>query len=240
MMPIRSATSTAWSRTSTPLPPGAGPGRARPPSGAKPYRAQPVRHGQPGDAGTGDQDALVHGGCSSHASITGTCVPDELCGRGIPVVNARLAAVAGPTRVRNRQLALDAAIALLSEPGAVLTVEAIAEEGRPGGGYRRARLRRQGRAAGRRGLRPARTRGRPRPQAPRPDHAPNRPCASFCAELIAFQSVHHAISDQLGGPRPARHHRAAGRPGPRRRGHDRRGAPRRHGPRRPRPDVIAV
>jgi AcrR family transcriptional regulator len=100
--------------------------------------------------------------------------------------------------VRNRQLALDAAIALLSERGATLTVEAIAKQAGLGVGSvvrafggKDALLD----AAVSRLLEPVVARARDLLAKARPEQA----LRTFLAELIAFQSAHHAISEQLGG-----------------------------------------
>jgi AcrR family transcriptional regulator len=100
--------------------------------------------------------------------------------------------------VRNRQLALDAAIALLAEPGATLTVEAIAKKAGLGAGT-------VVRAFGGKDalvdaavsslLEPVVARARDLLAEARPEQA----LRVFLAELIAFQSAHHAISEQLGG-----------------------------------------
>jgi AcrR family transcriptional regulator len=100
--------------------------------------------------------------------------------------------------VRNRQLALDAAIALLSEPGATLTVEAIARRAGLGAGT-------VVRAFGGKDalidaavsslLEPVVARARDLLAQTSPEQA----LRVFLAELIAFQSAHHAISDQLVG-----------------------------------------
>lgn len=100
--------------------------------------------------------------------------------------------------VRNRQLALDAAIALLSEPDATLTVEAIAKRAGLGAGT-------VVRAFGGKDalvdaavsnlLEPVVARARGLLAQTSPDQA----LRVFLAELIAFQSAHHAISGQLGG-----------------------------------------
>ena len=100
--------------------------------------------------------------------------------------------------VRNRQLALDAAIALLSEPGATLTVEAIARKAGLGAGTV---VRAFGGkdalvdAAVARLLEPVVARARDLLA----QVSPERALRVFLAELITFQSAHHAISDQLGG-----------------------------------------
>ncbi|MBM7492289.1 AcrR family transcriptional regulator [Micromonospora luteifusca] len=100
--------------------------------------------------------------------------------------------------VRNRQLALDAAIALLSDPGATLTVEAIARRAGLGAGT-------VVRAFGGKDalvdaavstlLEPVVTRARDLLA----QTSPERALRVFLAELIAFQSAHHSISEQLGG-----------------------------------------
>jgi AcrR family transcriptional regulator len=99
--------------------------------------------------------------------------------------------------VRNRQLALDAAIALLSEPGATLTVEAIAKQAGLGAGTvvrafggKDALLD----AAVSRLLEPVVARARDLLTQTNPEQA----LRTFLAELIEFQSAHHPISEQLG------------------------------------------
>lgn len=100
--------------------------------------------------------------------------------------------------VRNRQLALEAATALLSEPGTPLTVEAIAEKSGLGAatvvrayGGKEALLD----AAVSSLLQPVVHRARALLEETRPEQA----LRIFLAELIAFQSAHHAISQQLDG-----------------------------------------
>ncbi|WP_412543209.1 TetR/AcrR family transcriptional regulator [Longispora sp. K20-0274] len=100
--------------------------------------------------------------------------------------------------VRNRQLALDATTALLAEPGAVLTVEAIARRAGLGAGTV---VRTFG---GKDALLDAAVSGllgpvvdRARALAARPDPAPA--LRTLLAELIAFQGAHHAVTDHLGG-----------------------------------------
>jgi AcrR family transcriptional regulator len=98
--------------------------------------------------------------------------------------------------VRNRQLALDAAVALLSGPGPTLTVEAIAKRAGLGAGT-------VVRAFGGRDalvdaaisslLGPVVDRARDLLARTSPEQA----LRVFLAELIAFQSAHHAISEQL-------------------------------------------
>jgi AcrR family transcriptional regulator len=100
--------------------------------------------------------------------------------------------------VRNRRLALDAATALLALPDATLTVEAIAKEAGLGAatvvrafGGKDALLD----AAVSRLLGPVVQRARDLlTQA-----TPHQALRTFLRELIAFQSAHHAINDQLGG-----------------------------------------
>ncbi|MBF9131853.1 TetR/AcrR family transcriptional regulator [Plantactinospora sp. S1510] len=100
--------------------------------------------------------------------------------------------------VRNRKLALDAAIALLSEPGATLTVEAVARKAGLGAGTV---VRAFGGkdalvdAAVSRLLQPVVARARDLLAQTGPEQA----LRVFLAELIAFQSSHHLISEQLGG-----------------------------------------
>lgn len=99
--------------------------------------------------------------------------------------------------VRNRQLALDAAIMLLSQPGATLTVEAIAKKAGLGAGTV---VRAFGGkdalvdAAVSRLLEPVVARARDLLTQTGPEQA----LRTFLAELIAFQSAHHPISEQLG------------------------------------------
>jgi AcrR family transcriptional regulator len=100
--------------------------------------------------------------------------------------------------VRNRQLALSAAMALLARPGAALTVEAIAREAGLGAatvvrafGGKDALLD----AAVSRLLEPVVQRARDLLAATTPYQA----LRTFLGELIAFQSAHHAVNDYLGG-----------------------------------------
>jgi len=100
--------------------------------------------------------------------------------------------------VRNRQLALDAAMALLAEPNATLTVEAIARKAGLGAGTvvrafggKDALLD----AAVSRLLEPVVERARDLLAQTTPHEA----LRTFLGELIAFQAAHHAINDQLGG-----------------------------------------
>ncbi len=100
--------------------------------------------------------------------------------------------------VRNRQLALNAAVSLLSEPGAVLTVEAIARKAGLGAGTV---VRAFG---GKDALLDAAVSGLLEPVVGRArkllaQRTPEQALRLFLAELIAFQSVHHVIGDQLGG-----------------------------------------
>jgi AcrR family transcriptional regulator len=100
--------------------------------------------------------------------------------------------------VRNRQLAREAAIALLSEPGSTITVEAIAKRAGLGAGT-------VVRAFGGKDalvdaavaslLAPVVARARDLLAQAGPEQA----LRVFLAELIAFQSAHHAISEQFGG-----------------------------------------
>lgn len=100
--------------------------------------------------------------------------------------------------VRNRRLAFDAATALLGEPGATLTVEAIAKQAGLGAGT-------VVRAFGSKdALLDAAVSGLLRPVIDRAQHllateAPERALRTFLAELMAFQADHHAIGDQLRG-----------------------------------------
>ncbi|MCX5214341.1 TetR family transcriptional regulator [Kitasatospora sp. NBC_00240] len=100
--------------------------------------------------------------------------------------------------VRNRDLALAAATALLAEPGASLTVEAIAQRAGLGAatvvrafGGKDALLD----AAVAQLLEPVVRRARDLLAATTPYQA----LRTFLRELIAFQSAHHAINDQLTG-----------------------------------------
>jgi AcrR family transcriptional regulator len=100
--------------------------------------------------------------------------------------------------VRNRQLALDAAMSLLAEPDATLTVEAIARKAGLGAatvvrafGGKDALLD----AAVSRLLEPVARRARDLLTQTTPHEA----LRTFLRELIAFQAAHHAINDQLGG-----------------------------------------
>jgi AcrR family transcriptional regulator len=108
----------------------------------------------------------------------------------------------GPGRradaVRNRRLALEAATALLGEPGATLTVETIAKKAGLGGGTV---VRAFG---GKDALIDAAVSGLLQPVVDRAQHLlatekPEHALRTFLAELMAFQADHHAISDQLRG-----------------------------------------
>lgn len=100
--------------------------------------------------------------------------------------------------VRNRQLALRAATELLAEPGASLTVEAIAKKA----GLGPATVVRA--FGGKEALLDAAVSGLLEPVIRRAEQllegaAPEQALRTFLAELITFQSGHHAISEQLGG-----------------------------------------
>ncbi|GIG62680.1 TetR family transcriptional regulator [Longispora fulva] len=100
--------------------------------------------------------------------------------------------------VRNQQLALEATTALLTEPGAVLTVEAIARRAGLGAGTvvrafggKDALLD----AAVSRLLGPVVDRARDLAAQPGPAPA----LRTLLAELIAFQSAHHSVTEHLDG-----------------------------------------
>ncbi|WP_173098364.1 TetR/AcrR family transcriptional regulator [Actinomadura verrucosospora] len=100
--------------------------------------------------------------------------------------------------MRNRDLALDAAMALLAEPGAALTVGAIAERAGLGAGTvvrafggKDALLD----AAVARLLEPVVQRARDLLA----ETTPYQALRAFLRELIAFQAAHHAANDQLAG-----------------------------------------
>jgi AcrR family transcriptional regulator len=100
--------------------------------------------------------------------------------------------------VRNRQAALDAATALLARPGAALTVEAIAREARLGAGTV---VRAFG---GKDALVDAAVAGLLDPVIRRAEElltrtAPEEALRTFLAELIAFQTAHDAVNEQLAG-----------------------------------------
>lgn len=100
--------------------------------------------------------------------------------------------------VRNRQLALDAATALLAEPGSTLTVETIAKRAGLGAGTV---VRAFG---GKDALLDVAVSGLLEPVVRRAralldETSPEQALRTFLAELIAFQSAHHAIGEQLGG-----------------------------------------
>lgn len=100
--------------------------------------------------------------------------------------------------VRNRQVALEAAKALLAEPGATLTVEAIAKRA----GLGAATVVRA--FGGKDALIDAAVSDLLEPVVHRAGEllreaaGPEQALRTFLAELIAFQSAHHAINDQLG------------------------------------------
>ena len=101
--------------------------------------------------------------------------------------------------VRNRRLVLEAATALLAEPGAALTVETIAKKA----GLGAATVVRA--FGGKDALLDAAVSGLLEPVVQRArdlldDHiAPDQALRTFVADLIAFQSAHHAINDQVNG-----------------------------------------
>ncbi|WP_433418028.1 TetR/AcrR family transcriptional regulator [Microtetraspora malaysiensis] len=100
--------------------------------------------------------------------------------------------------MRNRELALQAATALLAEPGATLTVEAIAARA----GLGAATVVRA--FGGKDALLDAAVAGLLEPVVQRArdllaQHAPEQALRTFLSELIAFQAAHHALSDQLDG-----------------------------------------
>ncbi|MFF3335487.1 TetR/AcrR family transcriptional regulator [Streptomyces sp. NPDC002888] len=100
--------------------------------------------------------------------------------------------------VRNRQLALQAATALLAEPGGTLTVEAIARKA----GLGAATVVRA--FGGKEALLDAAVASLLAPVVDRAERlleqvGPERALRTFLVELIAFQSAHHSISDQLEG-----------------------------------------
>ena len=102
--------------------------------------------------------------------------------------------------VQNRRLALEAATALLAEPGTRLTVEAIAKKAGLGAGTV---VRAFG---GKDALLDAAVSGLLEPLVQRARDLLHQAGAegalrTFLAELIAFQSAHHAVSDELGGLR---------------------------------------
>jgi AcrR family transcriptional regulator len=100
--------------------------------------------------------------------------------------------------VRNRQLALDAAITLLAGPDTAITVEAIAKKAGLGAatvvrafGGKDALLD----AAVSRLLEPVVQRARDLLA----ETTPYQALRTFLGELIAFQAAHHAVNDYLGG-----------------------------------------
>lgn len=100
--------------------------------------------------------------------------------------------------LRNRELALQAATALLAEPGATVTVEAIAARA----GLGAATVVRA--FGGKEALLDAAVAGLLAPVVDRAGHLleqlrPEAALRTFLAELIAFQSAHHALSAQLEG-----------------------------------------
>lgn len=100
--------------------------------------------------------------------------------------------------MRNRQLALEAATALLAEPGTALTVEAIAKKA----GLGAATVVRA--FGGKNALLDTAVSGLLEPVVRRAralleTTSPERALRTFLAELIAFQSAHYAINDHLGG-----------------------------------------
>ncbi|GAA3181262.1 TetR/AcrR family transcriptional regulator [Nonomuraea roseoviolacea] len=100
--------------------------------------------------------------------------------------------------VRNRQLALEAATALLSEPGAALTVEAIAKKV----GLGAATVVRA--FGGKDALLDAAVSGLLEPVVRRArdllaETTATRALHVFLRELLAFQTAHHGVNDRLGG-----------------------------------------
>jgi AcrR family transcriptional regulator len=99
---------------------------------------------------------------------------------------------------RNRQLALRAATALLAEPGAILTVDAIAKKS----GLGAATVVRA--FGGKEALLDAAVAGLLAPMVHRAEQlleqmGPVSALRAFLGELIAFQSAHLSVSDQLEG-----------------------------------------
>ncbi|WP_225824089.1 TetR/AcrR family transcriptional regulator [Streptomyces naphthomycinicus] len=100
--------------------------------------------------------------------------------------------------LRNRRLALDAATALLAEPGTPLTVETIARRA----GLGAATVVRT--FGGKDALLDAAVSGLLAPVVQRArdllaETAPGEALGLFLRELIAFQAAHHSASDQWGG-----------------------------------------
>ncbi|MGW2822675.1 TetR/AcrR family transcriptional regulator [Streptomyces sp. NPDC001443] len=100
--------------------------------------------------------------------------------------------------LRNRRLALDAATALLAEPGTPLTVETIARRA----GLGAATVVRT--FGGKDALLDAAVSGLLAPVVQRArdllaETTPGQALDLFLPELIAFQAAHHSVSDQLGG-----------------------------------------
>jgi AcrR family transcriptional regulator len=100
--------------------------------------------------------------------------------------------------VRNRRLALQAATALLAEPGTALTVQAIAKRAGLGAGTV---VRAFG---GKDALLDAAVSGLLEPVVRRAwalleETSPDQAVRTFLAELMAFQAAHHGLSGQLGG-----------------------------------------
>ncbi|GAA1090794.1 hypothetical protein GCM10009663_38120 [Kitasatospora arboriphila] len=99
--------------------------------------------------------------------------------------------------LRNRRLALDAATALLAEPGTPLTVETIAKQA----GLGAATVVRT--FGGKDALLDAAVSGLLAPVVRRgrdllAETAPRQALGLFLRELITFQAAHHAVGDQLG------------------------------------------
>ncbi|MFI7466825.1 TetR/AcrR family transcriptional regulator [Nonomuraea sp. NPDC049646] len=100
--------------------------------------------------------------------------------------------------VRNRRLALDAAMTLLAEPGATLTVEAIAKQA----GLGAATVVRA--FGGKDALLDAAVSRLLEPVVQRAgdllaETTAHQALRTFLRELIAFQTAHHAVNDQLNG-----------------------------------------
>src|ERR1700689_5387282 len=196
MIPIRSVTSTAWPRTSTPFPPVRSAAARSTMTGRKPCRPSQWARVRPAMLAPEIRirsfiEALLALGLSE------TCVPFDYV-EGAFQLSTRAGTGSRADAVRNRQLALDAAMALLAEPDATLTVEAIPRKAGLGAatvvrafGGKGALLD----AAVSRLLEPVVQRAR----YLLTQTAPHEALRTFLRELIAFQAAHHAITEQLGG-----------------------------------------
>src|SRR5262249_17289374 len=157
-----------------------------------------------------DQDLLVHRG-SPCGTITGISVPSNYVERAFqmstPDGNRRRA-----DAVRNRRLALQAATALLAEPGTALTVEAIATKAGLGAGARVRACRREGPPGGAGVVRRPRP-GRPAARGAAGEHPPRPAPAPLPRRAHPLPPPPPPHRRPTGRPHPPRHYRPTGRTG---------------------------